>query len=237
MEFYTVFIVILCFSWCSSIEKLFAQNDSKFDGLYGLTDSLEKTKTRSAIECHAKCVFNKDCLSIFYNSKMKECVLHRDSYTYIAPPKNGDGWKFYLTKDGSHRCPSNNGFMLNRKLDLCFNLNTPMTINYPIIKTFCQNMGAELVRIDSAEKQQFIEFITANDNTERICIQGTNTYTPGIWTFDDGTLMTYFNWDKNNGQPEEDEGNVEMYTGYKWHDVTDVKSDPCLPICERTFSL
>lgn len=61
---------------------------------------------------------------------------------------------------GSGRCPSVNGFMFNRKLDLCFNLNEPVTINYPVIKQFCADMNAELVRIDSAEKQQFIEFIT-----------------------------------------------------------------------------
>ncbi|VDH96081.1 Hypothetical predicted protein [Mytilus galloprovincialis] len=94
-------------------------------------------------------------------------------------------------------------------------------------------MNAELVRIDSVEKQQFIEFITANDTTERICIQGTDKIFPPTWTFDDGTMMTYFNWDEAKSEPNGGKGNLEMFNGYKWHDLDDVVSKICLPICER----
>ncbi|VDH97289.1 Hypothetical predicted protein, partial [Mytilus galloprovincialis] len=84
------------------IQLLFAQRDDNLDGLYGATDSLENKKTRSAIECHANCVSNQDCLSIFYNSERKHCILHRDSFSYATqtPPSGMEtGWTFYLTKD------------------------------------------------------------------------------------------------------------------------------------------
>lgn len=105
MELFTLFISILCIAWCSSIEKqlLIAQRDKNLDGLYGATDPLENKKTRSAIECHANCVSNKDCLSSFYNSERKRCILHRDSFTYpsqTSPSTTETGWTFYLTKDG-----------------------------------------------------------------------------------------------------------------------------------------
>lgn len=80
-------------------------------------------------------------------------------------------------------------------------------------------------------------YIPANDKTLRICIQGTDKLTPKIWTFDDGTRMTYFNWDEERGQPGGKGGNVEMYIGYKWHDLADVKTEGCLPICERNNAI
>ncbi|CAC5385505.1 unnamed protein product [Mytilus coruscus] len=232
MEFYLVIIIILFFSWCSSIRR-FAQNNNILEGKYEVTGSLETIRTRSVIECHSKCASIDDCFSFFYNSKIQQCILHRDSFIYSTPSENGIGWKCYSIKEGSSRCPSDNGFMYNGILDLCFNLNTPMTINYPVIKQFCGNMNAELVRIDSEEKQQFVELITENRTTERICIQGTDNYTSPIWTFDDGTLMTYFNWDSARSQPNGGQGNIEMYTAYKWHDIEDVSTSPCIPICER----
>ncbi|VDI12512.1 Hypothetical predicted protein [Mytilus galloprovincialis] len=246
VELYVVIIIILCFSWCSSIRR-FAQNNNLLEGKYELTDSLQTIKTRSAIECHCKCSSYDDCLSFFYNSMIQQCILHRDSFIYSTPSEQGGGWKFYSIKQGSSRCPSSNGFIYNGILDLCFNLNTPMTINYPFFKQFCGNMNAELVRIDTTDKQQFIELITDNKTTERICIQGTDNLTAPIWTFDDGTdnltepiwtfddgtLMTFFNWDLARSQPDGRQGNIEMYTGYKWHDLEDVSSSPCIPICER----
>ncbi|XP_076086995.1 uncharacterized protein LOC143057534 [Mytilus galloprovincialis] len=149
----------------------------------------------------------------------------------------GTGWKLYYTNDEyiderSGRCPSTDEFMYYKRLDLCFNLNSPMTINFPVIKTFCSHMSAELIRIDSSDKQQFIEFITANETIERICIQGTDKIFPPNWTFDDGTLMTFFNEDEASAEPDGGKGNIEMYTGYKWHDISDVTLHPCLPICE-----
>ncbi|CAG2229314.1 Retrovirus-related Pol polyprotein from transposon 17.6,Retrovirus-related Pol polyprotein from transposon 412,Retrovirus-related Pol polyprotein from transposon 297 [Mytilus edulis] len=140
------------------MEIRFAQHNNIFDGRYEITGSLENHHTTSLIECNMKCSFNKECLTFYYNSLIQQCILHRDSYT--LPSRMGTGWKLYYTNDGSGRCPSTDGFMYYKRLDLCFNLNSPMTINFPVIKSFCSQMNAELIRIDSSDKQQFIEFIT-----------------------------------------------------------------------------
>lgn len=61
---------------------------------------------------------------------------------------------------GSGRCPPADGFWYYRKLTLCFNLNVPKTLDFSVVKLHCASLSAELIRIDSVNKQEFIEFIT-----------------------------------------------------------------------------
>ncbi|VDI00686.1 Hypothetical predicted protein [Mytilus galloprovincialis] len=58
----------------------------------------------------------------------------------------------------------------------------------------------------------------------------------GVWTFDDGTPMNYFNWNEDSQEPDGGQGYLEIMqsAGGRWHDVK--KFYPaylCLPICER----
>lgn len=43
--------------------------------------------------------------------------------------------------------------------------------------------------------------------------------------------MTYFNWDAN--EPDGGKGNLEIFTGYKWHDLASPNGNVCLFICEK----
>lgn len=86
----------------------------QFSGNIGLT------VVRSLVECMALCNQNKQCLSFFYNQKLRRCVQHRKYFfsTYKAPEIFQQGWKYYTAKlDGV-------------KLSCCFYLciNTKISI-------------------------------------------------------------------------------------------------------------
>ncbi|VDI19503.1 Hypothetical predicted protein [Mytilus galloprovincialis] len=203
------------------------------DDQYHLEGAIDQFTSKSVIRCLSDCSSRLQCMSFFYNKDTMDCILHSDSFIYTVPTEQGDGWRFYLTEDVSGRCPSSNEFKYYRALDLCYSIHAPVQIDFTAIKTFCANIGGELIRISSEQIQQYIQKVTAADPTERICIQGTDTINPTNWTFDDGTPMTYFNWDTDADEPSGNRGRLEIFTNYKWHDLPSTSSNQCLRICER----
>jgi len=67
-----------------------------------------------------------------------------------------------------------------------------------------------------------------------VCIQGNNDNDIGEFRFDDGTPMSYFNW--NSGQPG---GGSEQYIAmrknynYQWYDFPETHNSKCIYICEK----
>lgn len=71
-------------------------------GAVGIT--LADNKIRCIRDCEAK----GECLSVFYNMDLKECVMHNkqfDSPSFPVPSGSGAAWRYYLTEDGktNHR--------------------------------------------------------------------------------------------------------------------------------------
>ncbi|CAC5415849.1 unnamed protein product [Mytilus coruscus] len=230
---YQVFIIFLNVSTSFSSELLQATRQGDMDDQYHLTDAIAHLTSKSMVGCLADCSSRLQCMSFFYNKDTMDCFLHSDSFIYTVPTETGAGWRFYLTEDVSGRCPSNNGFKYYRTLDLCYSINAPVPIDFTAIKSFCAVLGGELIRISSLQRQQYIQQVTAADPTQRICIQGTDSINSPNWTFDDGTPMTYFNWDESASEPDGGKGNLEIFTDYKWHDLGSPNGNPCLLICEK----
>lgn len=65
---------------------------------------------------------------------------------------------------GSSRCPMVDNFVYYRRLRLCYNINGPIKTDFNVIDSTCQTFGAELIRIDSEEKQQYIVQATCKQN-------------------------------------------------------------------------
>ncbi|VDH99284.1 Hypothetical predicted protein [Mytilus galloprovincialis] len=100
------------------------------------------------------------------------------------------------------KCTSDiDGFMHYRHLDLCYNFNPEHYIDYlGHIKQTCSSYSGELLRIDSPERQTYIEHILEGRTTIRVAIQGHSNNQDNAWTFDDGTQLPYINW--RSGDPE-----------------------------------
>lgn len=69
-------------------------NHVQFSGNIGFTI------VRSVVECMAQCNNNKQCLSFFYNKKLRKCVLHRKHFyqSFSTPEISEEGWKYYTAK-------------------------------------------------------------------------------------------------------------------------------------------
>ncbi|CAG2205562.1 COLEC12 [Mytilus edulis] len=109
--------------------------------------------------------------------------------------------KVSATIYANSRCPSDiDGFMHYRHLDLCYNFNPEHYIDYlGHIKQTCSSYGGELLRIDSQERQTYIEHILEGRTASRVAIQGHSNNPGNAWTLDDGTQLPYTNW--RSGDP------------------------------------
>lgn len=70
-----------------------------------------------------------------------------------------------------------------------------------------------------------------------VCIQGTDTIdSQHQWTFDDGTLMTYFNWNQQHHQPEGGKGilGISIAYNFTWFARGNtVSRGGCFYICQK----
>ncbi|XP_063399715.1 uncharacterized protein LOC134684358 [Mytilus trossulus] len=87
-------------------------------------------------------------------------------------------------------------------------------LSYEPASTVCRQDGGELFRIDSYRKQLAMEHILSSvlSVTDDVIVQGTKD-SQDRWLFDDGTPMTYFNWNSPDGQPNN--GPTERYIHIK----------------------
>lgn len=61
---------------------------------------------------------------------------------------------------GSDRCTINDGFIYYRDLDFCYKIYDPLPKDFMVYKAICDQANAELVKVDTKEKQKYIELIT-----------------------------------------------------------------------------
>ncbi|VDH90495.1 Hypothetical predicted protein [Mytilus galloprovincialis] len=179
----------------STFRQLSGIYQNSFDDKYQDVNAVSIQTVGSLLDCVARCGKEQRCLRIFHNRITQICILHSDPFTYTAT-KTGEGWRSYLTKDEYGLCP--NSFFYYRQLQMCYNFNPPMSANKLDFLGACNYSNQELLRINSEERQSYVEMVSANIGSvyaTGICIQGTNTIdVNNAWTFDDGTPMTFFKW-------------------------------------------
>ncbi|CAC5382240.1 unnamed protein product [Mytilus coruscus] len=190
------------------------------------------------IACSQQCLGTTTCCSASYEIVTKECLLHSCCNPETQPSENGI---FIKEKDKSSReqeCLESVGFIYYSSADVCYYMHTEVVVNFTYITAFCQCKGSELIKIDSAETQIFLQDILLSDTSNFVCIQGNNDNPQFNYQFDDGSEMTYFNWDTEYSQPEQPTIDhfivLRRDRFYKWHDVWKVRSDlQCIFICEK----
>lgn len=61
---------------------------------------------------------------------------------------------------GSGRCSSEDGFIYYRDLDFCYKIYDPVPGNISDLKLTCDSANAELIKVDTEEKQKYVELIS-----------------------------------------------------------------------------
>ncbi|CAG2241324.1 unnamed protein product [Mytilus edulis] len=208
-------------------------NEFRFDSKNALLD----IHTKSLALCSSACLLNDRCASFFFNANRTKCLLHAFLYLNLTAPETGPGWRHYVIEDRIRRCPPWDDFIYHEPLHLCYNINGPIRTDFDVLKLKCRSFGAELIRVDSEEKQQYIVVATSNLSTGHVCMQGTdNIDANGAWTFDDGTVMPFLNWKQlNRNQPLSGKGNLGMdiNNGAYWVALYKQVNNSCIFVCER----
>ncbi|CAG2255896.1 unnamed protein product [Mytilus edulis] len=226
MLFYSVIVIsITSLTLVIGINEITAHIRHDFNEMYEDVNAAETLLSTSVGECAMMCLFNARCVSFFFNAVTWVCILHPDPFLFTSPSKTAPGWKIYITRDRSGRCPGD--FYYYRQLDLCYQFGSEVKAR----EITCSS--GDLIRIDSEEKQNYINLVTAakkNLNSVATCIQGKNT--GNGWVYNDGTHMTYFNWAPN--APKSNSTNqlrMIHHLDNKWNSNGDDRN--CSYICEH----
>ncbi|VDI79625.1 Hypothetical predicted protein [Mytilus galloprovincialis] len=129
--------------------KISAQSRHDLSNKYEDENAAAIIFATSVIECTLVCASNTQCVSLFYNTITKSCIIHPDPFFYTILTKTAPGWKIYATQDRTSRCPIDFYFYI--ELDLCFIFGPSTRAG----DSSCPVHG-ELVRIDSQAKQNYI---------------------------------------------------------------------------------
>ncbi|XP_063410254.1 uncharacterized protein LOC134693390 [Mytilus trossulus] len=213
-------------------------------------NNLGNIESKSLVRCTKICLLTANCRSLFYQKELHQCILHSlDIQESSVNLVTSTGWKYYKTFEESpsttpstftssspaEKCTDTAGFIYNADESMCYFIGTPVAVDFDVIETVCSNMNSELIRIDSAQKQAFVQQLLATDAGAWVCIQGDRD--DGSYKFADGSAMTYFNWNTAMGQPDDiNRDHIVMVKqfNYLWHDMADEKLDrQCTYICEK----
>ncbi|XP_063399445.1 galactose-specific lectin nattectin-like [Mytilus trossulus] len=179
------------------------------------------------LECVMQCHHVTECMSVSHSNTSNECIGLSAGYVNGMKDIKGnhsDGWTYHLVLDS--RCPKSSGYVYSELIQCCYKIHGYDTsLQYADYEAKCGIEGAELMRIDSEEKQLFVGlFLDYFDVTNWILFQGSHLIAEEHWRYNDGSIFTYFNW--YSGQPDssgtagqtEVIGMMKIYD-YKWHDL------------------
>ncbi|XP_063399501.1 low affinity immunoglobulin epsilon Fc receptor-like [Mytilus trossulus] len=162
-------------------------------------------------------------MSISYNDGSKECK--GVTIGYIVQPTSlgysSVGWSYFLVLD--ERCPDVTGYVFSKAFNSCYKVHVyDTTLRYNNYSQICESEGGELMKIDTDEKQQHIViFLDQYDISNWIYFQGTHLLSEPTWRYDDGSVISYFNW--HPSQPDSTTSDTSEYLcmrksdQYQWH--------------------
>src|SRR4051794_32807207 len=70
-------------------------------------------------------------------------------------------------------------------------------------KAKCEEMGGRLAEIHGPAKNDFITKLVVKSKLNVVWLGGSDEKKEGRWEWNDGTEITYANWDRANGQPND----------------------------------
>ncbi|XP_067684812.1 galactose-specific lectin nattectin-like [Haliotis asinina] len=187
---------------------------------------------KSRNECITKCYFSTTCQSAFYQTTSKTCYLSDAVYTR-DDLQASVGMQYLLWKpDGC-----SNGYIWNRTLDLCYQINTDSPKSWTDAENACIQGGGHLLKVDNLETNQLMTHFATEQNMH-LWIGGSDIQEEGTWLWADNSSIQRFWWDTNQTPFEELQDCLLIYIAVshpvnKWHngDCTWANSYVCqLPV-------
>ena len=99
ITFVIVSCIILPITDAFQVGKIKAVYNSAHDNKFHNDNAIGIYLAKSMTSCFVECAKDLRCISFFFNSLTKSCILQADPFVYTVMTKSGTGWKFYLTQD------------------------------------------------------------------------------------------------------------------------------------------
>ncbi|XP_063398536.1 uncharacterized protein LOC134683275 [Mytilus trossulus] len=204
----------------------FTENASELDNIYFNEAVIFQIKG-NMLECVMQCNHVTECMSVSHSNTSNECIGLSAGYVNGMKDIKGyhsDGWTYHLILDS--RCPKRSGYVYSKMIQSCYKIyGKNIALQSAEYDSKCGLEGAELMRIDSEEKQLLIAtFIDHFDVTSWILFQGSHLIAEEHWRYSDGSIITHFNWHSTQPDSSGNPGQTEVigmkkFDGYKWHDL------------------
>ncbi|VDI08489.1 Hypothetical predicted protein [Mytilus galloprovincialis] len=180
------------------------------------------------ISCSVLCFENTNCLSFSYNRKTQECQLWEDDFIDIGITRSSPdvGWRYYYIirecRIAREICQLNSGFSYIPGVCFCYRYESTKLL-YQDSVDMCASYNSYLAKVDRGLVQLTLEQILASVIDGEVRIQGVLNSGAATWRYDNNDLITYFNWNKQNGQPSLNANEkyllIRKSRDYRWHDI------------------
>ncbi|CAC5388380.1 CHODL [Mytilus coruscus] len=181
-------------------------------------------KNQTLIQCAAECGALDGCMSISYKRTTQDCLGVNNGYL-VQPLTLGydsTGWSYYLVLD--ERCPEAIGYVFSKAFNSCYKVHLyNTTLVYSDYSQLCESEGGELMKIGSQEKQKHIvNHLGQLDISDWIFFQGMHLLSETPWRYNDGSVISYFNWHPTQPDPTAQKPLeylcMKQFYQYQWHD-------------------
>ncbi|CAG2230464.1 unnamed protein product [Mytilus edulis] len=227
--------ILLSYQVVACTKKVgFTENASELDNIYFNEAVIFQIKG-NMLECVMQCNHVTECMSVSHSNTSNECIGLSAGYVNGMKDIKGyhsDGWTYHLVLDS--RCPKRSGYVYSKMIQSCYKIyGKNISLQSAEYDSKCGLEGAELMRIDSEEKQLLIATFIGKylslradyfDVTSWILFQGSHLIAEEHWRYNDGSIINYFNWHSTQPDSTGNPGQTEVIgmrksDGYKWHDL------------------
>ncbi|KAK3743069.1 hypothetical protein RRG08_063934 [Elysia crispata] len=175
----------------------------------------------SLAACAVRCASQLECGSFFFVEieNQRSCQTHSLVFTSTEGAEVSPGSRYYqLFEDW---CPQKKGYILNRKLSLCYHFVTSEQ-TWISAMTACEKEGGHLLWLTSQEVVDHLkDFLSSSpDRRRRHVSVGIHMTTSQDWTFTDGRQITFTDWAE--GEPSSRSENcvvMAWFYSFRWNDA------------------
>ncbi|VDI57470.1 Hypothetical predicted protein [Mytilus galloprovincialis] len=223
---YKIIIVLIVYQVAALKVKVgFTEQPPQFNDIY-FNDTVIFQIKGCILECVMHCNHVIECMSVSHSTASNECLGISEGYKKANNVKgyHSVGWTYHLVLDS--RCPRKRHYVYSEVIKSCFRIHSKkLELQYRDFDTECDKDGAELMRIDSEEKQHLIAtYLDQYPLAVWIMFQGSRKLAENHWKYNDGSIITYFNWYQSQAYSSGAQNNIvvigmRQMDGYKWHDL------------------
>ncbi|GFO36103.1 C-type lectin [Plakobranchus ocellatus] len=171
--------------------------------------------------CAVRCTDNLECGSFFYIEVRGErlCQTHSILFSSAERADVNPGARYYQLTQGW--CPFADGYMLNRKLSLCYRY-VDKKQTWESAQTFCSQEGGHLLWLTSQEEADHVKHFLLSSSSDRrgqhVSV-GIHMTDGQVWTLTDGRRVSFTDWAE--GEPNSGRENCVLlawFYSFQWND-------------------